>query len=70
MTRRKGKIQVSENTVGNPRALAVSMPRWDGTGQKHGVKYAPALKNRLDLAFAKIWLLSESESGFQNGNSG
>jgi hypothetical protein len=49
----EGKIQVSENTVGEPRALTVSMPRRDGTGQKDARKYAPALKNRLDLAFAK-----------------
>jgi hypothetical protein len=53
VTRRKEKIQVSENTAGKPRALAVSVPRRGGTGQKDAGKYASALKNRLDLAFAK-----------------
>ena len=45
VTRRKGKIQVSQNTVGKPRALAVSVPRRGGTGQ--GTPRSTPLHSRI-----------------------
>ena len=53
VTRREGKRQVSENTVGKLRGLAVSVPKPGRPGQKDAAEHTSALKNWLELPFAK-----------------
>jgi hypothetical protein len=53
VTRRKGKILVSENTVGKPQRFGCFGAKAGRKGQRNVWKYALALKNRLDLALAK-----------------